>query len=105
VSFDLPDINIIPGEKYYIVAMSNNGYTYHHYCWYTGPGNPYPDGHGWITGVPGEWYLTWDDTEDFCFKTLYKEEESNREIISILRQIFRENQYFTNLFEQYLKIN
>jgi len=70
-TFQLPEINLIPWETYYIVwkpiGTHNDGS-----CWYWlfGDGDRYDAGEPWIK-VYGEWMemAAWYKTIDFCFRT------------------------------------
>ncbi len=76
VEFDFPDIEVTPGEDYYIVCKAPEGNNYDNcYCWYFGIDDPYEDGGAWYSINYG---ATWDIREyppwewydnDFCFET------------------------------------
>lgn len=68
VSFDFPDVNLIPGEKHFLVLYYEGAGEY---AWGGAHGDPYPQGDS--IGGPG-----WD----FCFKTFVEEIELEVEIQS-----------------------
>jgi uncharacterized repeat protein (TIGR01451 family) len=64
MSFDVPDIALVPGQSYYIVLNIPPGFFYH---WCGAWGNPYPPG---ISSVGPDW--------DWTFRTFYNVEENIR---------------------------
>ena len=68
LSFDFPDIDIIPGETYFIVFGSNGGSIISSYNIGFSYGNQYPDGSLWYSGDSG---TTWKEyiNYDLCFKS------------------------------------
>ena len=97
LSFDFPDIDIIKEKEYYIVVRSDDGDEDNNYGCFMSDTNTYSGGQPFRSHDSGSFWVALSG--DFCFKTMYTEEESNSRIISILRQIFRENQYYINLFK------
>ncbi len=85
LSFDFPDIDIIPDEKYYIIAMSDDGGSNVDttYAWFVGDGDLYHNGAPWTNYSDGGWKSPSTADCDFCFKTWYTEEKSNQYIKSI----------------------
>lgn len=69
--FDFPDVNVNPGQTYYIVwepLGTSNGNTFY---WGFGINNPYTNGNSWVF-IDSQWSLLepqdWPGF-DFCFKT------------------------------------
>ena len=72
--FNFPELEIIPGETYYIVWTPDHQYTWwNEIYWMIGKHNPYSNGGAW-----GNFQGFWEKLEirnhnepDFCFKTYY----------------------------------
>jgi hypothetical protein len=47
-TFDIPDINITPGQEYYIVCSSSDTGSNNMYYWYFGHNDPYMNGEAWV---------------------------------------------------------
>jgi len=76
IEFDFPDLQVIPGNTYFIVLRSSSGDEYnYHYGWYYYINNPYPSADAWGSRDSGDsWYeLDFPENDlpkiDFCFKT------------------------------------
>lgn len=103
LSFDFPDIDVIPGEKYYIVASSDDGGSEaeENYCWFFGEDNLYSSGclwHNRTDGIAG-WQNEAD--EDFCFKTWHTESKY-RDIDNPILDLIN-NLHLFNLLKQLLQ--
>jgi hypothetical protein len=71
VEFDFPDVNVIPGEKYYIVLLSSTpsgGFWPPQYSWGESTENLYPNGESYFWDVNEEVWVI-DESYDFCFRT------------------------------------
>ena len=68
VTFDFPDIKVVPGKKYYIVCRASGGTPGDCYGWfYANDSSAYPEGETYGSGDHGK---TWDEREgDCCFIT------------------------------------
>jgi hypothetical protein len=78
VTFNFPEITVIPEETYYIVCRSDGGSGNDVYCWFIGGNNPYDRGDAWTSGDEGRnWTRIVNyDNPDFCFKTYSKNTRS-----------------------------
>jgi len=77
-SFIFPEIEVIPGETYYIVWEQDGGDNSNAIYWLYGENNPYPNGCAW-TNSNGKWkeFNNWQIPEpDFCFKTYHAKSKS-----------------------------
>ncbi|RLF56553.1 MAG: hypothetical protein DRN27_09505 [Thermoplasmata archaeon] len=82
VTFDFPDITVIPGNTYYIICRCNGGEGTDMYCWFYENDSPYEKGSAWLSHDEGNIWkeLTREPTytyPDFCFKT-WNTESKNR---------------------------
>lgn len=75
IEFNFPDINVTPGNKYYIVCRSSGGSIINYYCAVFDIDNPYGGGEAWGSIDYG---ANWELIEDYypeypepdaCFKT------------------------------------
>jgi len=106
VTFNFPEITVIPEETYYIVCRSDGGSATDVYCWFFGGNNPYDRGDAWVSVDEGKnWTKIVNyDNPDFCFKTYSKNTKSKTidmnpifsrfldnhpNILTILRQILQ----------------
>ena len=68
VRFDFSDINVVPGQVYYIVLKSASGSSSECYTWGYSYSNTYPSGTLWYSSNAGGYW--WQYTPyDFCFIT------------------------------------
>ena len=96
VTFDFPDITVIPENKYYIVCRSDGGAAPDNYCWLYGNDNPYDRGDVWVSNDEG---LIWGklvsgpnyQDPDLCFKTFTKKSKDKAFDINTLFLRFLEN--------------
>jgi len=66
--FDIDDLNVIPGNTYYIILKSEMGDTSNSYMWGYGYYNIYKNGSLWYSSNNGDdWWKF--DRYDFCFRT------------------------------------
>ena len=66
ITFDFPDINVTPGNTYYIVLETSGGSSSNCYKWGYGSSNPYANGYAFI------YKKTWRSLkDDMCFKTYW----------------------------------
>jgi len=74
VSFNFPDINVTPGETYYILLYTDGGDNNENFYSWAGSKNPnsYQNGDIWIQWSSGQWAM-WDPPIDSCFKTFFVE--------------------------------
>jgi hypothetical protein len=86
IEFDFTDININPGEMYYIVCRTTGGSAIKYYCCMFYTNNPYPHGTVWGSLDRGS---SWDIIEypgypdpDGCFKTYGLDESPDTPYIS-----------------------
>ena len=88
IEFNFPDINVIPGNEYYIVCRSSGGSMINYYCAEFDINNPYGDGEAWGSITYG---VNWELIEDYypeypepdsCFKTYGLDESPNTPIIT-----------------------
>jgi len=75
--FDFPDINVTPGQTYYIVWDPAGSFDIDNtFCWAFGYNNPYDKGCGWLYWGEGDIWEIWDPPDypglDFCFRTYGK---------------------------------
>lgn len=102
VTFDFPDINVTPGNTYYIVCVGSDGSANNAYCWLFDYDNPYDRGIAWKSEDDG---TTWYDLEnsypqypeiDFCFKTYHSKSKNKPYNMNLLFLRFLEQH--PNLF-------
>lgn len=68
--FDFPDIEVTPGETYYVVCNALDVVEYNAYFWYYGINDAYPDGNGWVKKTSWkEFTVSGFPDPDFGFKT------------------------------------
>jgi hypothetical protein len=68
LEFDFEDIEVTPGETYYIVCSSESGVLDDQFEWQGSDNNPYSEGSAWqFYSLTKSWGERTDD--DFCFKT------------------------------------
>ncbi len=88
IEFNFPDINVIPGNEYYIVCRSSGGSIINYYCAVFDINNPYGAGEAWGSIDYG---ANWELIEDYypeypepdaCFKTYGLDESPNSPIIT-----------------------
>ena len=105
VTFNFPEITVIPEETYYIVCRSDGGSGSDVYCWFFGSNNPYDRGDAWVSLDEGE---NWDkivnyDNPDFCFKTFSKNTRSiTFEINNLFLRFLENHPYISLIFRQLL---
>lgn len=70
IEFDFEDVEVTPGETYYILCSTSGGdNSANFYAWGgSNNANSYPNGDVWIQWLTGEWEK-WDPPIDACFKT------------------------------------
>ncbi|MFE3846294.1 hypothetical protein ACFL1L_05510 [Thermoplasmatota archaeon] len=86
LSFDFPDIDIVPGETYAIVVTADHGDIDNNYCWFKSDSDIYDNGKSYYrTKTSNQWTIAGGD---FCFKTWYTEEESADDIKSSEEGLF-----------------
>jgi hypothetical protein len=81
VLFDFDDINVIPGEQYYILCVADKGYINRTYNWFFDIDDKYSRGVGWLFNesedkwieLANPWNSTFFKNYDFCFITYYQE--------------------------------
>ena len=83
ISFNFPDINVTPGETYYILLSTDGGDNIENFYSWAGSINPdsYPNGDVWIQWSSGKWEI-WDPPIDSCFKTFFVESTLDPPIIT-----------------------
>ena len=70
IEFDFADLNVIPGETYYIVASAIGGDNQNnYYVWYGSGEDVYENGDAWIGWNQGTNWEIWTPEFDFCFRT------------------------------------
>jgi len=73
--FDFPDIEVIPGDTYFILVYGETfNYDVGEVKWYYGYPDPYPQGDGYVLNYLQEWialneWVGQGANCDFCFKT------------------------------------
>jgi hypothetical protein len=84
ISFNFPDITIIPNETYYILLSTHGGDNIANF--YTWAGNTdsdsYPNGEVWIQFTSSNDWKIWDPPIDSCFKTFFEDSYLNPPTIS-----------------------
>jgi hypothetical protein len=100
VEFDIPDIDVTPGNTYYIIIKTIDGSSTQYYKLGYASGNPYADGSFWYSNDYGS---NWGEfsTYDLTFKTYgYEVEETHFTSIFIgLQNIhFYLSMLFKNIF-------
>ncbi len=89
IEFDFPDIQVTPGETYYIILKpdpdSDGGDEFNYISWAFGLENPYPKGNiflkyegSWSEGIPGQ------SSADYTFKTYGKNENDENDVEIII---------------------
>jgi hypothetical protein len=63
-----PPVSVVAGTQYAVVAYSGNPLN-NWYVWYMQPGDPYPGGAGWFSGVSPPSSSWGAEGADFAFKT------------------------------------
>ena len=107
VTFNFPEITVIPEETYYIVCRSDGGSGTDVYCWFYGSNNPYDRGDAWVSLDEGE---TWGkivnyNNPDFCFKTYSKNTRFRTFEMNNLFLIFLEKHpHIFPIFRQLLRL-
>ncbi len=99
-TFDFSEIEVIPGETYYIIWEQSGGDQANVIYWVMGENNVYPNGCAWINiKTWKELYIMDHPDPDFCFKTYFAKPkntmsnlfinflEQNQNIFPILRQL------------------
>ena len=85
VEFNFSDIEVTPGNMYYILCQANAGSPGDCYCWVFADNNPYPGGDACGCAYGNYWFLM-DDPDhpltDFCFKTYGLDERPNTPVIT-----------------------
>jgi hypothetical protein len=102
LSFDFPDIDITPGDKYYIVASSDDGGAdvEETYAWFYGEGDLYSNGNPWTNYSDSGWQEAGGlQIVDFCFKTWFTEEVSNNLFEFKLIELFEDYTNIIRLFK------
>ena len=88
IEFNFPDIDVIPGNEYFIVCRSSGGSMINYYCAMFDINNPYGGGEAWGSIDYG---ANWELIEDYypeypepdaCFKTYGLDESPNIPMIS-----------------------
>ena len=77
--FDFPEIEIIPGQTYFIIwTQDDGGDSDNVIYWLFGENDPYPNGCGWSnTGWGWKELKIWGHPDpDFCFKTYFAKSKS-----------------------------
>ena len=102
-SFVFPEIEVIPGETYYLVWEQDGGGSGNAFYWIFGVDDPYIDGKSW-TNTNGEWKeltIPFTDDPDFCFKTYYAKNrnKSDYSINDIINRVIERFPMFERLFE------
>jgi hypothetical protein len=72
--FNFPELEIVPGETYYIVWTPDGQYAWNVIYWKIGNNNPYSNGGAWSNYPQGFWEklkIPNRNEPDFCFKTYY----------------------------------
>jgi hypothetical protein len=73
IEFNFSDIEVIPGNTYYIICQANAGSSHNTFCWMFADDNPYAGGAGWwSTDYGSSWSLLDQEghrNTDCCFKT------------------------------------
>lgn len=88
IDFNFPDINVTPGNEYYIVCRSSGGSMINYYCAVFDINNPYGGGEAWGSiNYGANWELIEDyypqyPEPDACFKTYCLDESPNTPMIS-----------------------
>lgn len=69
ITCDFPDLSVIPGNTYFIVARTSGGDFNNLFCWDgCGIANIYPRGNCWLSGDCGSTWLE-EELTDLCFRT------------------------------------
>ncbi len=73
IEFDFPDLNVVAGEKYYMLIRTPGGSFFDYYCCLFDVNNPYDGGDVWGSLNSGSSWSPVDDPDypdpDGCFKT------------------------------------
>jgi hypothetical protein len=82
IEFDFEDIEVNPGETYYILCSTSSGdNSKNYYSWgCNNNADSYPKGDVWIQWQNGNWEM-WDPPIDSCFKTYDRNNLLNTPII------------------------
>jgi hypothetical protein len=75
IEFDFEDIDVTPGNTYFIICSTNGGIIEIGNIYNlrgSDNANSYSEGDAWIQWPTGEWEK-WNPPNDFCFKTYYKD--------------------------------
>ena len=68
IEFDFNDIQVNPGQKYYIIYQPGSDFDNNsNLVWYRSTDNPYKNGEGWHYNINRGWIV--EDNKDYCFKT------------------------------------
>jgi hypothetical protein len=88
--FDLPEIDVTPGQTYYIIWTGDKNEAGNSIYWLFGDDNPYPNGMTWFNqGYIWEEYEIPDSNNgDFCFKTFYAKSKSKSINVNLLEERF-----------------
>jgi rhamnogalacturonyl hydrolase YesR len=75
IEFDYDDIDVIPGNTYYIVCETDGGDPYSDaFLLGSSDGDSYSSGEAWFLNTEGGTWVIWEPEFDFCFITYGKNE-------------------------------
>jgi len=84
--FNFPEIEVTPGNTYYIVMTSDDNAAANAIYWLFGENNPYPNGLPWKQiGYIWEEFVELDNG-DFCFKTFYAKSKIKSINVNLLKE-------------------
>jgi hypothetical protein len=105
-SFVFPEIEVIPGETYYIIWEQDGGDSYNTIYWLYGENDPYSNGYA-LANSRGEWKelkITGHPDADFCFKTYHAKDRklNNFSIYILVERFFQRFSFFEKILNQIL---
>ena len=76
--FNIPEIEVKPGQTYYIIWTPDNNEAGNMFYWVFGNDDPYPNGKTWISSgyIWEEYEIPDSNNGDFCFKTYHAKDKA-----------------------------
>ena len=98
INFDIEDLEVTPGDNYYIVVKTESGIMSDYYKWRGSDNNYYSNGTGWkLDPFTSVWNQR--PTTDFCFKTYgYSGFSSSNYLVQRFLQTIEKNQNLNQMF-------
>ena len=104
IDFDFEDIDVTPGDTYYIIVRTESGIVNDYYKWKGTENDFYSEGHGWkIDPMSSTWAERLDT--DFCFKTygynsIFNKENQAHPLVRIIQN----NPELFSMFQQFVEM-